>query len=304
MDWLTDPLVSRFFQRALAEAVVMGATCGAIGAYVVLRRLAFIGDALAHAIFPGVVVAYITGLSIFAGAMLAGVVTSSAIAVVSKGQRIREDTAIGIFFAGAFALGVVLISTQQTYVGDLSSFLIGNLLAVSVRDIVLSGLTGAAVIGVLLALRKELLLVSFDRTSAQALGYPVFVLELTLLLLLTATIVVSLQAVGVILVLAMLVTPAATARLLVDRFGPMMVLGALIGALAGVVGLYLSWHLNLSSGGSIVLVATALFLFTFVFSPSHGVLAHRVRRHPEYEAYRPAMEPESALAGHAWNVLS
>jgi manganese/iron transport system permease protein len=291
MDWLTDPLASQFFQRALAEAVVMGATCGAIGAYVVLRRLAFIGDALAHAIFPGIVIAYITGWSIFLGAMLAGVVTSSAIAVVSKGQRIREDTAIGIFFAGAFALGIVLISTQQTYVGDLSAFLVGNLLAVSLRDIVFSALTGAVVIGILVALRKELLLVSFDRTSAEALGYPVFLLELTLLLLLTATIVVSLQAVGVILVLAMLVTPAATARLLVDRFAPMMVLGAGIGALAGVVGLYASWHLNLSSGGSIVLVATGFFVLAFVFSPSHGVLAHRLRRHPQHEARRAAMDP-------------
>jgi manganese/iron transport system permease protein len=295
MAWLTDPLATGFFQRALVEVVVMGATAGAIGAYVVLRRLAFIGDALAHAVFPGIVVAYLTGVSIFVGALVAGTITSTGIAIVSKGQRIREDTAIGIFFAGAFALGVVLISTQQTFVGDLSAFLIGNLLAVSVDDIIFSAATGAVVIGILLLLRKELLIVSFDRTLAQALGYPVFALELLLLLLLTATIVVSLQAVGVFLVLAMLVTPAATARLLVDRFGPMMLLGAVIGAGAGVLGLYLSWYLDLSSGGTIVLVATGLFLLAFVLSPSHGVLAHRLRRHPQHGARGPAID---APTGH------
>jgi manganese/iron transport system permease protein len=299
MDWLTDPLSLEIFRRALIEAVVMGATCGAIGAYVVLRRLAFIGDALAHAVFPGVVIAFVTGWPIFLGAMVAGTLTSLAIAVVSRGQRIREDTAIGIFFAGAFALGIVLISTQSGYQRDLSSFLVGDLLAVGWTEIAISGATGAAVIAVLVALRKELLVVSFDRTYAQAQGYPVFVLELLLLLLLTATIVVSLAAVGIILVLAMLVTPAATARLLVDRFTPMMVVGAVLGALYGVVGWYVSYHLGWSPGGSIVLTATLLFLLAFVFSPSHGLLAHRLRRHPHHDAERPAIDRPP---GHAHGI--
>ena len=290
MDFLTDPLALNIFRQALIAAVVMGATCGAIGAYVVLRRLAFIGDALSHAVFPGVVLAYVAGLPIFAGAMVAGALTSVAIAVVSRGQRIREDTAIGIFFAGAFALGIVMISTQSGYQRDLSAFLVGDLLAAGWDDIVVSALTGAGVIGVLVALRKELLLVSFDRTYAQALGYPVFALELLLLLLLTATIVVSLSAVGIILVLAMLVTPAATARLLVDRFTPMMVLGAVLGALYGIVGWYVSYHLGWSPGGSIVLVATLAFLIAFIFSPSHGLLAHRLRRHPQHSARRAAID--------------
>ena len=295
MDWFTDPLSLELFRRALIEAVVMGATCGAIGAYVVLRRLAFIGDALSHAVFPGVVLAYVTGLPIFAGAMVAGTLTSIAIAVVSRGQRIREDTAIGIFFAGAFALGIVLISTQSGYQRDLSAFLVGDLLAVGWADIAASVVAGAAVIGILVALRRELLLVSFDRTYAQALGYPVFALELLLLLLLTATIVVSLSAVGIILVLAMLVTPAATARLLVDRFTPMMVVGAALGALYGVVGWYVSYHLGWSPGGSIVLTATLLFVAAFVLSPTHGALAHRLRRHPHHDAQRPAIDQP---AGH------
>lgn len=291
MDWLTDPLSLELFRRALIEAIVMGATCGAIGAYVVLRRLAFIGDALSHAVFPGVVLAYVTGFPIFAGAMIAGTITSLAIAVVSRGQRIREDTAIGIFFAGAFALGIVLISTQSGYQRDLSAFLVGDLLGVGWGDIAASAVTGTAVIGLLVALRKELLLASFDRVYAQALGYPVFALELLLLLLLTATIVVSLSAVGIILVLAMLVTPAATARLLVDRFTPMMVLGGVLGAAYGVLGWYVSFHLNWSPGGAIVLSATVLFLVAFVFSPSHGLLAHRLRRHPQHDAGRAAIDP-------------
>ena len=296
MGWLTDPLALELFQRALIAAVLMGATCGAIGAYVVLRRLAFIGDALSHAVFPGVVLAYVAGVSIFAGAMIAGALTSVAIAVVSRGQRIREDTAIGIFFAGAFALGIVLISTQTGYQRDLSAFLVGDLLGAGWDEIAVSAVTGLAVVGVLVALRKELLLTSFDRVYAQALGYPVFALELLLLLLLTATIVVSLSAVGIILVLAMLVTPAATARLLVDRFTPMMILGAVLGALYGVVGWYVSYHLAWSPGGAIVLVATLAFLLAFVFSPSHGLLAHRLRRrHPQHAARQAATDPP---AGH------
>jgi manganese/iron transport system permease protein len=290
MDWLTDPLSLELFRRALIEAVVMGATCGAIGAYVVLRRLAFIGDALSHAVFPGVVLAYVAGLPVFAGAMVAGAITSVAIAVVSRGQRIREDTAIGIFFAGAFALGIVLISTQSGYQRDLSAFLVGDLLAVGWDDIAVSILAGTVVISLLVALRKELMLVSFDRTYAEALGYPVFVLELLLLLLLTATIVVSLSAVGIILVLAMLVTPAATARLLVDRFTPMMIVGGMLGALYGVIGWYVSYHLGWSPGGSIVLTATLLFVAAFVLSPTHGLLAHRLRRHPQHDAQRAAID--------------
>jgi len=296
MGWLTDPLALELFQRALVAAVLMGATCGAIGAYVVLRRLAFIGDALSHAVFPGVVLAYVAGVSVFAGAMIAGALTSVAIAIVSRAQRIREDTAIGIFIAGAFALGIVLISTQSGYQRDLSAFLVGDLLGVGWDEIALSAVTGLAVVGVLVALRKELLLASFDRVYAQGLGYPVFALELLLLLLLTATIVVSLSAVGIILVLAMLVTPAATARLLVDRFTPMMVAGAALGALYGVIGWYVSYHLGWSPGGAIVLVATLAFLLAFIFSPSHGLLAHRLRRHPQHAARHAAIDPPP---GHA-----
>lgn len=294
MGWLTDPLAYDFVLRALAEVLIMGATCGAIGAYVIVRRLAFIGDAISHAVFPGIVVAYLVGMSILIGAMVAGLVTALAIAIVARGGRVREDAAIGIFFAAAFALGVVLISTRQTFQGDLTAFLIGNLQGVSTEDIAISAGVGAVVLLALAALHKELLLGSFDRTLAVALGYPVFVLDALLLVLLTVTIVVSIQAVGIILVLSMLVTPAATARLLVDRFVPMILLGSLIGAAVGIVGYYLSFHLGTASGATIVLVATALFVIAFVASPSHGVFAHRLRRHPQHEP-APAID---APAGH------
>lgn len=296
MDWLTDPLGYEFALRALAEVVIMGVSCGAIGAYVVVRRLAFIGDAISHAVFPGIVVAYLIGASIMLGALVTGIVTALAIGWVVRGGRIREDAAIGIFFAAAFALGVVLISTQQTYQGDLTGFLVGNLQGVSLEDILISAATALIVLAVLAALHKELLMASFDRTLASALGYPVFALDLLLLVLLTTTIVVSIQAVGIILVLAMLVTPAATARLLVDRFTPMIVLGALIGAGVGVVGYYLSFHLATASGATIVLLMTAVFLVAFVFSPRHGLLAHRLRHHPEHSAFGPAIDPPP---GHA-----
>ena len=296
MDWLTEPLRYDFVLRALAEVVIMGATCGAIGAYVVVRRLAFIGDAISHAVFPGVVIAYLAGASIMLGALATGLLTALAIGWVARGGRIREDTAIGIFFAASFALGVVLISTRQTFQGDLTAFLIGNLQGVAVEDIFISAAIGLAVILTLGALHKELLLASFDRTLASALGYPIFALDLLLLVLLTVTIVVSIQAVGIILVLAMLVTPAATARLLVDRFGPMLALGSLLGAVVGIVGYYLSFHLATASGATIVLLMTVVFLLAFVFAPSHGLLAHRLRHHPEHGASAPAIDPPP---GHA-----
>ena len=294
MSWLTDPLGYDFVLRALAEVVVMGATCGAIGAYVIVRRLAFIGDAISHAVFPGIVIAYLAGLSIFGGALAAGLITAFGIALVARSGRIREDAAIGIFFAAAFALGIVLISTRHTFQGDLTGFLIGNLQGVSAGDIAISAAVGLAIIGVLAALHKELVLVSFDRTLAAALGYPVFALDALLLVILTVTIVVSIQAVGIILVLAMLVTPAATARLLVDRFVPMLALGSFLGAAVGVAGYFLSFHLGTASGGTIVLLATAVFVTAFVASPTHGLLGHRLRRHPQHAGVGPAVDPPSS----------
>jgi manganese/iron transport system permease protein len=294
MSWLTDPLGYGFVVRALVEVGIVGVSCGAIGAYVIVRRLAFIGDAISHSVFPGIVIAYLVGASILGGALVAGVVTALAIVAVARGTRIREDAAIGIFFAAAFALGIVLISTHRSFQGDLTAFLIGNLQGVSVGDLWLSVATAAVVLVLLTVFHKELLLTSFDRTLAAAMGYPITALDALLLILLTVTIVIGIQAVGIILVLAMLVTPAATARLIVDRFAPMMLVGALIGCLVGLVGYYISFYVGIASGGTIVLVNTALFVLMYVASPSHGVFAHRRRSHPQHSALDAAVDQHGA----------
>ena len=280
MIWqsLLEPLQFTFMQRGLVEVVLVGALCGAVGGFVISRGLSFMGDAIAHAIFPGLIIAYLLKFSFFVGALAVGVLSALGIGALSGDRRVKEDTAIGIVFAGAFALGVVMISHVRTYTADIGAILFGNVLGVSEADVALTLLCGGAVIVMLLLLFKELLLVAFDRTLATAMGLPVARLDQLLLLLLTLTIVVSLQAVGNILVLAMLITPAATARLFVQRFHYLLALGSLIGALCGVSGLYLSYYLNLASGGTIVLLSTLVFVVCFVCAPADGWLAARLRR--------------------------
>src|SRR5512143_786060 len=222
---LIEPLQYTFIQRGLTEVVLMGAVCGAMGAFVIARGWGFIGDAIAHAVFPGIVIAYLGHFSIFLGALAFGALTALGVGTISRTDRLKEDTAIGILFAGMFALGVVLISSARSYTADLGAILFGNVLGVGDADL-LATLALAALAGaVLFFMNKELVLVAFDRTMAAAMGLPVAWLDMLLLLLLTLTIVVSLQAVGNILVVAMLITPAATARLYVERFHTLMLLG-------------------------------------------------------------------------------
>ncbi len=279
-EWLTDPWSYEFMRRAFVAAIVVGLVTGMLGAYVVLRGLAFLGDAIAHAAFPGVVIAFLLDRSLYLGGAAFGLLTALSIGVVSSasgGRRVREDTAIGVFFAGAFALGIVLISTEDSYTGDLTSFLFGEVLAVSETDIALSAGLGAAVVALALLLRKELVAVAFDREMAQAMGLPVFWLDMLLYAMVTVAIVISLRAVGNILVVAMLITPAATARLLTDRLLPMMAVASLLGALAGVAGLYVSYHADLAAGGLIVLVVTGFFVAAWLFAPRHGVVTRALR---------------------------
>jgi manganese/iron transport system permease protein len=283
MDWITEPLQFAFMQRALVEVVLMGITCGIIGAYVVLRGMAFIGDALSHAIFPGVVVAFLLHASFFVGALLFGVATAASIGVLARNRRVSEDTAIGVLFAGMFALGIVLISQVKNYTADLASFLFGNVLGVSVEDLVASAIIGLVVMGALVLFHKELVLVAFDREMAESVGLPVWLIDMGLLLLIALTIVVSLRAVGNILVVAMLVTPAAAARLWTDRLRAMMALSALFGSLGGIVGLLVSYHANRAAGGTIVLVVTAWFGLSLLVAPRHGVLRGREIRNQKSE---------------------
>ncbi len=275
MDVLLEPLGHAFFVRALLAAVVVGTVCAVVGTYVVLKGLAFIGDAISHAAFPGIVAAYLLRGPFLLGAAVAAVATALAIGWVGRRSGIRADTVIGVLFAGTFALGVFLFSTIEGYVADLFSFLFGYLLAITVEDlvglVVLAGIVLAAV-GVLW---KELLYSTFDPLGAAASGVRVDRLESLFLALVAVTIVISLQAVGIILVVAMLVTPAATAQLLAVRFGSMMGLAIAIGVAASVVGLYLSYWLDAASGATIVLVQTAAFVAALLIGPRTGALARR-----------------------------
>ncbi|GBD18507.1 Manganese transport system membrane protein MntB [bacterium HR27] len=261
VDLLLEPLRYGFLLRALVAAILVGATCALVGSYVVLKGLAFIGDALAHVAFTGIVVAFLAGFSFYVGALAAAIAAGLGIGWVTRRVGLSTDTAIGIVFSGVFALGVVLMAIGiRTYTVDLFSYVFGDILAVRARDLWLIAAAGALVLTVMLALYKELLFAHFDPVVAEAAGLPVGALQLLLLLLLSITVVVSVQAVGVVLVLAMLVTPAATAALVARRMPSMMVLAVLFGAVAALVGFYLSYYLSVPSGGAIVLVATVLFL--------------------------------------------
>jgi ABC-type Mn2+/Zn2+ transport system permease subunit len=295
IDWLLEPLRHAFMQHAFIAIVLVGVICGVTGVFVTLRGLAFMGDALAHAIFPGVVIAYILGGNFLIGALIAAIVVSLGIGAISQNRRLSGDTAIGVLFAGGFALGIALISAQRTYTRDLASFLLGSILGVSRSDLLLTAGVGLVVLGVIAFFRRELTIVAFDRTFAEATGINVWIFDQLFLIVLSLAIVVSLQTVGNVLVLAMLITPAATARLLTDRLRWMVALSASIGAVSGVVGLYASYHLAIASGASVVLVATAIFAVVYLFAPKTGIVTVAIRRrlhypHPEHDLF-----PEDAI---------
>lgn len=263
IEWILEPLQYPFIVRGLLAAVMVGTICAVVGAYVVLRGMAFFGDALAHSILPGVAVGYLVGGGargpLFWWAMLAAVIAAVGIGVISRGTKIKEDTAIGIIFAGMFALGVALISSVRGYSVDLAHFLFGDVLGVSSADLWLVAVFGGAIILTVLAFYKEFMLLSFDPLLAATLRLPARLLEFLLLILIAVAIVVSLQTVGVALMVAMLVTPAATAFLLTQRLPVMMALAATFAAISGIVGLYLSYYLSIASGAAIVLTCTAIF---------------------------------------------
>ena len=289
-DALVEPLRHAFMQHALVAIVLVGVICGVTGTFVTLRGLAFMGDALAHAIFPGVVIAFLLGGNFLIGALVAAVLVSLGIGAVGQSGRLSNDTAIGVLFAGAFAIGVALISAQRTYTRDVAGFLFGSILGVSRTDLLLTGGVGVLVLLAMLLFRRELTTVAFDRVFAQAAGLNLWAWDQLFLVLLSLSIVVSLQTVGNVLVLAMLVTPAATARLLSDRLPVTVLVAALLGAASGVAGLYLSYHVGIASGASVVLVATGLFALAFLFAPRTGVVTVRVARrlhfpHPERDAF-------------------
>lgn len=260
MDALLEPLSFGFMQRALLATVIVGVVTAVVGAFVVHKGLAFIGDALAHASFAGVAMAFVLQGSIYLGAALAAIVTAVGIGFLSRRGRLSSDTAIGVLFAGMFSLGIAIMSQVRTYTTDLFAFVFGNVLGVGPDDLLLIGLVGAAVLLVVGALYKELLFTAFDPVMAEASGLPVAFLQYLLLVLIGVTVVVAMKAIGIVLVVAMLVTPAATASQLSQRFGRIMLLAAGISLVASFAGLYLSYYANVPSGAAIVLVNTALFL--------------------------------------------
>jgi ABC-type Mn2+/Zn2+ transport system permease subunit len=275
LAWLAEPLQYAFMVRGLLAALIVGIVCPVLGAYVVLRGMAFFGDALAHIILPGVVVAYLLGWPLGVGALITGVLAALGIGALSRRKEIKEDTAMGVIFAGAFALGIALLSTQRAYAVDLSHILFGNLLGVSAGDLWLMGGLALVVFALVVAFYKEFLVLSFDPVLAVTLRLPVTFLKNLLLVLTAVVIVASLQAVGVTLVLAMLVTPAASAYLLTRRLPTMMMLGAGLGAAGAVIGLYLSYYANLASGPAIVLTETLLFVLVLLFGPRRGLVWRR-----------------------------
>jgi ABC-type Mn2+/Zn2+ transport system permease subunit len=266
--------------RGLWASLIVGTVVPILGTYVVLRGMAFFGDAMAHIVLPGVVIAFILGWPLTVGALVAGVLAALSIGAISRRRRLREDTAIGVVFAGAFALGVALLSLQRSYAVDLAHILFGNLLGVSAADLRLMAVLSVVVLVTIGALYKEFLVLSFDPTLAATLRLPVFLLQNVLLVLMALVIVVSLQTVGVALILAMLVTPGATAYLVTRRLLSMMAAASVMGALSAISGLYLSYYWNVASGPAIVLVETAIFAIVFVVAPGRRLPVSRPEAEP------------------------
>lgn len=279
ISWLAEPLRYGFMLRGLMGAVVVAIVCAIVGTYVVLRGMAFFGDALAHTILPGVAVGYLVSSGarepLFWWALGTAVAASLGIGAISKSGRIKEDTAIGIIFAGMFALGIAIISTVSSYAVDLSHFLFGDVLGVTPKSLAWMAIFGGIVILLVLAFYKEFLTISFDPVLATTLRLPVNRFNNLLLVLIAITVAVAMQTVGVALMVAMLVTPAATASLLARRLPTMMVISASFAVVSGVIGIYASYYLGITSGSAIVLTATAFFILAFLFAPRRGIVWKR-----------------------------
>lgn len=277
IGWFLDPLGYSFVVRALLAAIIVGIVCAVLGTYIVLQGMAFFGDALAHTILPGVVVAFLLGWPLAIGALAMGILTALGIGALTSRGMLKEDTAIGVIFASFFALGVALLSATGNYSIDLAHFLFGNLLGVSITDLIVTLILGGIVLAVIILFYKEFLVISFDPVLATTLRLPTGFFRYLLLLLIAVTIVVALQVVGIALMLAMLVTPAAAASLLTRRLPSMMLVAAFIGAASGITGIYASFHLDIATGPAVVLAASIVFLIVFLIAPGRGVIWSRVR---------------------------
>jgi len=275
IDFLRDPWSLEFMRRALLAAIVVSAVSAVIGSFVILKGMAFIGDALPHASFGGVAVAFVLDANLYLGGAIAAVLTAILIGFVSRRGLIKYDTAIGILFVGAFAAGILIISRQNNYTPDLFSFVFGNVLGVSWNDVWTTAALSAIILLLVLLFYKEILFVAYDPSMAAASGLPVAAIQYGLLALVGVTTVIGLQTVGIVLVVALLVTPAATAQLLTRRLPPMMAVGALVGVLSSLVGLYIAYYADVAASAAIVLTATGFFALAFLFAPGRGLLWQR-----------------------------
>ncbi len=275
IDFLLQPLNYEFMIRALATTLIASIVCAVLSCWLVLIGWSLMGDAVSHAVLPGVVLAYVVGAPFALGAVIFGFLAVALIGAVRDTSRVKEDAAIGIVFSSLFALGLVLISVTPSQT-DLNHIIFGNLLGVSWADLTQVIILGAITFAILVAKRRDFTLYAFDPTHAHAIGLNPKILGAALLGLLALTAVVALQAVGVVLVVAMLIIPGATAYLLTDRFGRMLVIAPAISAVCAVIGLYVSYYLDTASGGMVVLTQGAVFVLVYLFSPRHGLIGTRI----------------------------
>jgi manganese transport system permease protein len=274
IDWLFDPLTHDFMRRALMVSALVGGVCGLLSCYMTLKGWALMGDAVSHAVMPGVVVAYALGLPFSLGAFVFGVGSVALIGFVKQKSRIKEDTVIGLVFTGFFALGLVLVSKIKSNI-DLMQILFGSPLGISRSDVNQTLIISFIVISILLIFRKDLMLYCFDAKHARSIGINTGILHYLLLTLLSLSAVVGLQTVGIILVVAMLITPGATAYLLTDRFDQMTLLAVISSSFSSIIGVYISYWSDIETGGSIVLVQTLIFLIAFLFAPRYGIFKNQ-----------------------------
>jgi manganese/iron transport system permease protein len=271
VDWIAAPLAYPFMQRALVVSLLVAAVCAVLSCYLVLKGWSLMGDAISHAVLPGIVIAYILGLPLALGAFVAGLACALFTGYLKENSRVKEDTVMGIVFSGMFGFGLVIFTKVETD-QHLNHILFGNVLGVTVRDLVETAIVAGGTLLAVLVKRRDLLLYCFDPNHARTIGLPVRVLHYGLLILLSLTIVASLKAVGIILVIAMLIGPGATAYLLTDSFERMLAIAAAVAMTSAVFGTLVSFHIDGATGACIVLIQAFFFLLAFLFAPKRGLL--------------------------------
>jgi manganese/iron transport system permease protein len=274
LTWLIEPLGFEFMRNAIAIGILIGILSAVIGSYLIVQHMGLLGDVVAHAVLPGLAIAFYIGMDIFLGAFIAGTISTFVVAWIQTHSKIKVDTAMALVFSGFLALGVMLITTLKSKL-DLHSFLFGDILGVTTADLWRTLIIAIAVLACVIIFYRELIFYCFDPLASKAMGLPVHFIHFGLMAGITLTIIASMQSVGVVLVVSLLTGPAATAYLLVKELHLMMALGALFGVIASVSGMYISYYQNVPSGSAIVLIISGLFLLALLFSPSQGILTKR-----------------------------